>query len=568
MMNRLTLPALLALLWAAPAQAQWPTTVRNNLPVAVDPDEGESEPQTLDYPNSSILVAFIANPQGIAYQILEADGQLTFNPARSASPGLYTTPAGLQIISDLHGGAILAWKGQMTHSLYAQRLDSLGNILWGDSAVTIYPGTLIGTTSDWGLCADGQGGFFLGVKTEDATPQPQWDLGMQHVSAAGEVLWGDSGLVAIAEVSGQWMPRLASDSQGGFYLTWMDGRPPYSYWGAVFMQRFDSTGQSLWHPADGLVLEPAGADFIQTLPDGRGGLMVHAGSFLYRVDPAGNILWEVGVSVGVGPDFVAGEPGYFYTGYDYDYGSASGYGIYAQRIDLQGHVHWPWGIGQAGAPAILTPGPITLNLAKIAYREPYLYVTGRFKRQMGGGYGHGVSKLMGQILDSTGATLFPLSGVLMSVSGAHNNTLTNHSVHAAQDGGLVAVFQYPHPNWLSNIYAKRMNPDGSLGGPVSAASAADGGAADFITPRKVTLSVSPNPFNPRTALSYELRAASYVSLRIYDTAGREVRTLVDGWREAGGHRVRFDGSGLLSGIYFVRLAAGEGTAVQKVVLLK
>ncbi|RJP76727.1 MAG: T9SS C-terminal target domain-containing protein [Candidatus Zixiibacteriota bacterium] len=78
----------------------------------------------------------------------------------------------------------------------------------------------------------------------------------------------------------------------------------------------------------------------------------------------------------------------------------------------------------------------------------------------------------------------------------------------------------------------------------------------------------PNPFNPTTALSYELRAASYVRLRVYDTAGREVRALVDGWRDAGVHEVTFDGSGLASGVYLVRLEAGEFTQTEKIVLLK
>jgi len=82
------------------------------------------------------------------------------------------------------------------------------------------------------------------------------------------------------------------------------------------------------------------------------------------------------------------------------------------------------------------------------------------------------------------------------------------------------------------------------------------------------LGVHPNPFNPTTALSYELRAASRVSLRIYDTAGREVAVLVNGWREAGGHEVTFDGSELASGVYLVRLEAGEVSQVQKLVLLK
>jgi len=78
----------------------------------------------------------------------------------------------------------------------------------------------------------------------------------------------------------------------------------------------------------------------------------------------------------------------------------------------------------------------------------------------------------------------------------------------------------------------------------------------------------PNPFNPRTVLSYELRAASCVSLRVYDTAGRLVATLVNGWRDAGSHQVTFDGSHLTSGIYFYRLQAGEYVGVKKLILLK
>jgi len=78
----------------------------------------------------------------------------------------------------------------------------------------------------------------------------------------------------------------------------------------------------------------------------------------------------------------------------------------------------------------------------------------------------------------------------------------------------------------------------------------------------------PNPFNPTTAVSYKLQAASHLSLRIFDTAGRLVTELVNGWREAGEHQTTFDGSRLPSGIYFARLTAGDYSQVQKLILLK
>ncbi|RJP73428.1 MAG: T9SS C-terminal target domain-containing protein [Candidatus Zixiibacteriota bacterium] len=82
------------------------------------------------------------------------------------------------------------------------------------------------------------------------------------------------------------------------------------------------------------------------------------------------------------------------------------------------------------------------------------------------------------------------------------------------------------------------------------------------------LEARPNPFNPVTTASYELRAASHVSLRVYDTSGREVKTLVDGWREAGHYEVTFDGSGLASGVYFSRLETAAGSATVKLLLLR
>jgi hypothetical protein len=81
-------------------------------------------------------------------------------------------------------------------------------------------------------------------------------------------------------------------------------------------------------------------------------------------------------------------------------------------------------------------------------------------------------------------------------------------------------------------------------------------------------SLSPNPFNPSTAISFKLQAASKVSLKIYNTAGRLVTTLVDGWREAGTHEVTFDGSKLASGIYLYKLTCGQNPQTGKMVLLK
>ncbi|RPH94354.1 T9SS C-terminal target domain-containing protein [candidate division KSB1 bacterium] len=78
----------------------------------------------------------------------------------------------------------------------------------------------------------------------------------------------------------------------------------------------------------------------------------------------------------------------------------------------------------------------------------------------------------------------------------------------------------------------------------------------------------PNPFNPTTAISFELTSAAHVSLRVFDLLGREVAVLKKGLVAAGTHRVVFDGGGLASGIYFARLDAGDYIQTKKIVLMR
>lgn len=84
----------------------------------------------------------------------------------------------------------------------------------------------------------------------------------------------------------------------------------------------------------------------------------------------------------------------------------------------------------------------------------------------------------------------------------------------------------------------------------------------------VMIAAFPNPFNPTTAISYQLSAFSFVNLSVYDLAGRKVAELVNGWREAGTHEVTFDGSNLATGVYLYRLEVGDFRAAGKMVLLK
>jgi hypothetical protein len=78
----------------------------------------------------------------------------------------------------------------------------------------------------------------------------------------------------------------------------------------------------------------------------------------------------------------------------------------------------------------------------------------------------------------------------------------------------------------------------------------------------------PNPFNPSTTISYQLPKAEFVTVKIFDTIGNEVKTIVKENKPAGVHEVNFDASQLSSGIYLYRIDAGTFHQSKKMLLVK
>lgn len=78
----------------------------------------------------------------------------------------------------------------------------------------------------------------------------------------------------------------------------------------------------------------------------------------------------------------------------------------------------------------------------------------------------------------------------------------------------------------------------------------------------------PNPFNPSTRISFEIPSQSFVSLKVFNLAGREVTTLVSEELEAGRHTQTWNASGFTSGVYICKLQAGDFRESKKLIMQK
>jgi hypothetical protein len=97
---------------------------------------------------------------------------------------------------------------------------------------------------------------------------------------------------------------------------------------------------------------------------------------------------------------------------------------------------------------------------------------------------------------------------------------------------------------------------------------APGGEGDVPAPRFFLGDLIPNPTAGEVRLSYQLERRESVSIEIYDSSGRALAEVAHGGQPAGRHSLLWNGERLPSGVYFVRLSAGESAAVRKLVIAR
>jgi hypothetical protein len=134
-------------------------------------------------------------------------------------------------------------------------------------------------------------------------------------------------------------------------------------------------------------------------------------------------------------------------------------------------------------------------------------------------------------------------------AGSYRNIFTDSTV--SLDSNYTAVL----PAWGYGVFQRNHVSLGVSGGEVH--------------PESFTLCQNyPNPFNPATTIRYGLPQRSHVTLTVFNTLGQQVAVLQNGEQEAGRQEVRFDASGLSSGMYFYRIQAGAYVETRKLLLVR
>ena len=175
-----------------------------------------------------------------------------------------------RIVSDGQGGAIVCWTDYRNgnYDIYAQHINSKGNILWQSNGVPICTSAYDQYWPE--MVSDNQGGAI--IVWDDARSYYQRDVYAQRINGKGKVLWQKNGIPVCTETNDQWYPKMISDGKGGAIINWSDFRNGLDY--DLIAQWIDKNGQARWqHNGLAICTEKGNQTSSSMSFDGYGGLI-------------------------------------------------------------------------------------------------------------------------------------------------------------------------------------------------------------------------------------------------------------------------------------------------------
>ncbi len=268
-----------------------------------------------------------------------------------------TLQANVQTTKDKSGGAIMVWEDSRNAkvNLFAQRISTDGTIQWATNGIRI--STSDSTQSSHKIIDDGNGGAFIAwVETGVSNTT---DIYSQHLDSNGNATWASRGVAICNATNNQFEISMAKDTSGGFYIAWTDSRTAVTTSFDIYIQRVNANG-TVAFTANGnqMTIGTKAEQSANIIVDGNGDVLVSyiaymgnsiAGNdiIVAKVTKAGNRVWATDVSNQGGNEehqrIATDNLGGAYIVWDLGTSTASGYNIYAQRINGSGAVQWAAG---------------------------------------------------------------------------------------------------------------------------------------------------------------------------------------------------------------------------------
>ncbi len=284
-------------------------------------------------------------------QRMDSDGNLLWSSSGVAICTSWYDQLRPMPAPDGSGGAFVTWydyRSGSDYDIYAQKVDASGNALWTSDGIAIVARS--GDQVRSFVISDGAEGAIIVCFDSTSTESHVY---AQRINANGRALWEPNGTI-VCTASGylDWA-KLISDESGGAIITWSDSRNGDF---DIYAQRIDGGGSPVW-TANGVPLCTASGDQIRCFitHDGVGGAIIswqdmrsgYYDTYAQRIDASGNTLWiRNGIAVCTAaydqqwPRLATdGSGGAIITWQDYRNPSAN-YDIYAQRVDADGSVQW------------------------------------------------------------------------------------------------------------------------------------------------------------------------------------------------------------------------------------
>ena len=210
------------------------------------------------------------------------------------------------IVEDKRGGAIMAFGSSPSLQIYGQRVDSDGNIKWGLGGVTLCTLT-VGDRSIGGITTDNRGGGIVVWYDLRNSGVSKGDIYAQRVDSSGNVLWQLNGVPVCTDTAQQDQPVITTDGSGGAFFSWYDLRGVSGTERKIYSQKIDSLSNNIWQ-TNGVPICAAGGGCAWPciIRDGNKGAIIswidwrtgENNIYAQELDSTGNPYWLLnGISV-------------------------------------------------------------------------------------------------------------------------------------------------------------------------------------------------------------------------------------------------------------------------------